>query len=160
MRRILSVELFVIFFSTIGNGAFARTDGIWCGKPFHTGEPSAVTGALQRQAVWGPPNYGATPKIDKKYNIWVLKTDYPLPVYINGEFDLPLKKITVRTLQLIGPDASEHGFDDFQQRHVLVIGRLMTQIFPGDYTPVTIETKGIQLSGNVSCDGRMLLPKT
>jgi hypothetical protein len=82
--------------------------------------------------------------------------DYALPVDTDVDLGLPPRRITVTSLQLLGPKISSHTYDEFRDRHVIVAGTLRTQIFPGDYTPVILEPQGLKIVGEVGCDGKLL----
>ena len=138
--------------------ARASSEKPWCGQPFVTSnsQVSAITGTLTQQLVWGPPNFGETPKKDARYEIWILKLDYLLPIDADLDLNLSVRKIKISTVQLVGTKARGQTYDEFVHRHIVVMGRLRTQIFPGDYTPITIEVESVRLSDRIMCDGRAM----
>ena len=129
----------------------------WCGAPLYTGKNHglvSIPGVLTRRMVWGPPNYGETPKRDTRYAIWVLKLDFLTPVMVDAETGGPTSVVKMRTMQVTGSQASLHGYDDFLNRHVIVTGTLWTAVGPLQRTPATLDATGMKAGGEVRCDGR------
>ncbi|HEY8698459.1 MAG TPA: hypothetical protein VIM02_12670 [Rhizomicrobium sp.] len=158
MKRGILASFVVMLSGLAGSTADSHPPKRWCGQPLRASADIAnvATGTLSQERVWGPPSYGETPKEDMRYKIWILNLDYTLPIDADVDLSMPARRITITTLQLLGPHISVHTYDDFLGRHVIVAGKMRTQIFPGDNTPIIMEVDGLQLVGEVACDGRLL----
>jgi len=97
---------------------------------------ATVSGVLQRQWFWGPPNFGENPKTDAHYQDFVLRLDHPLVlrdrpasygnpkllriIQIRTEYDKPIRGVLFR---LVG-------------KHIETSGNLLSAVLPSDNTPV------------------------
>lgn len=110
-----------------------------------------LSGKLTRRLVWGPPNYGEDPKTDSQYHLWFLELDHPISVATGRDFGLPEKQVSMKEIQLssgsrVGPPQLK-----LQGAHVLVAGRLDTQMFPTDRTPAVIDAASVTISNRIAC---------
>jgi hypothetical protein len=97
---------------------------------------ATLSGVLQHQWFWGPPNFGEDPKTDAHYQDFVLRLDHPLvlrdspvlhgnpkllrAIQIRTEFDKPIREVLRR---LVG-------------KHIETSGNLLSAVLPSDNTPV------------------------
>jgi len=118
-----------------------------------------ISGRLIRRVVWGPPNFGEHPDTDKKLIVWIVRLDYPLHVLANGDIGQQPKAIIVKNIQIKRRLATAQGYDDLLSRHVVVVGRLLSQVEYDDETPVVIDASVVRVGGRIGCDGSELPPK-
>lgn len=102
---------------------------------------------------WGPPNFGEHPKTDSRFPVWIIKLDYPITV-ITG-LDIGAPKQTVLALEIQIQLGSRMG--DMRPgllgKHVVAQGRVHTQVFPSDTTPVVIDASDVRIGSPLPCNG-------
>jgi len=114
-----------------------------------------LSGVLTRRFEWGPPGFGENPKVDRKWQAWILDLDYIVPVSLI-DAETPSELVSVRRLQSRGPLEMTRAYDGFLDRHVAITGTLWQAGEPSDVTPVTLQMTQIRLIGNAKCDGHEL----
>lgn len=114
-------------------------------------DPDAmISGQLVRRMVWGPPNYGEDPKTDKRYHAWFVVLDDPVRVMTGADIGAQPKLTIAREIQIRWADG-QNSYFKFNNTHVVVRGKLFTQIFPGDHTPVVIEASAVGSGSAIHC---------
>ena len=135
-------------------GAPAQSDGArTCKFSLSEGtDPDAmISGKLVRRMVWGPPNYGEDPKTDKQYHAWFVVLDEPVRVMTGPDVGAPPELTIAREIQVRWSSPLKDGYSKFGGAHVVVRGKLFTQLFPGDHTPVVIEASTLGSGPAIRC---------
>jgi hypothetical protein len=102
---------------------------------------------------WGPPNFGEHPKTDSRYALWIVQLDYSVSVVTGEEIGMPVARMRVREIQIRRGSRVDADIPHLLGKHVVVRGRLFTQVFPGDNTPVVMEASALKIGGPVACGG-------
>lgn len=131
----------------------------WCGPVLRTGTTQiAIEGTLIQRVIWGPPNFGERPKTDRRYPIWILRLNYPVPVWIYVQSE-PNKfsrtKAWLSEVQLI-PNTSQIAIlHEHLGRALTAIGMLGTADTPAEATPVVMTTSHLGAPPSLvpSCNG-------
>jgi len=134
-------------------GASKRSDDASaCKFPISEGtDPDAmISGKLVRRMVWGPPNYGENPKTDAQYHAWFVVLDDPVRVMTGPDVGGPPKLTIAREIQ-VRWTAAQGDYSKFGNAHVVVRGKLFTQISPSDYTPVIIQASTVGPGPAIHC---------
>lgn len=114
-------------------------------------QDSMISGKLVRRMVWGPPNYGEDPKTDAQYHAWFVILDDPIRVMTGPDIGDPPEPTIAREIQIRWGSRDEDGYFKYSGRHVVVRGRLFTQVFPGDHTPVVMEASALGSGPAIHC---------
>jgi hypothetical protein len=98
-----------------------------------------LSGVLQSETHWGPPNFGESPKTDSKFVAFVLNADYEFEIVKGVEFADPTK-IKIKRIQLFFPsrEYSRKAVNSMKGRHIHVRGSVWTAKTPGDVTDVNL----------------------
>ena len=153
------------------SGAFLAGDSIgpvqsaalpkWCGKPLRAFEDTtvanvsvALVGTLVRRFELGPPGFGTSPKIDRKWVAWFLRLDFKTSVILMDPELAPERTIVVREIQVRGPLEYRGEYTEYLNRHVRVTGPFWKASDPSDLGEVVLEGRGIELARPIGCDGR------
>lgn len=112
-----------------------------------------ISGQLTRKVIWGPPNFGENPKTDAKVGVWILKLDFPISVLTGTDIGMPQKRIVAKEVQIRRRLATAQGYDEYLGRHVVVTGRLESQVEYDDVTPVVINVTVVRTGNSVRCSG-------
>jgi hypothetical protein len=115
-----------------------------------TDPDATISGKLVRRMVWGPPNYGENPKTDAQYHAWFVVLDDPVRVMTGPDLEAPPKLTIAREIQIRWADGQGSYFK-YGNTHVVVRGKLFTQVFPGDHTPVVIEASALGSGPAIHC---------
>lgn len=111
-----------------------------------TGTDVTLRGALVREAHWGPPNFGETPKIDSRFDAWLIKLDDPIAIKVGAEIGksktLRVGKIQLNFNKL---DQKQNWLRDLSNKEIMASGKLWTSTTPGDIAPVVMEVTQINL---------------
>lgn len=114
-------------------------------------DPDAmISGKLVRRMVWGPPNYGENPRTDAQYHAWFVVLDDAVRVMTGPDIGAPPKLTIAREIQIRWAGGQDSYFK-FGNTHVVVRGKLFTQVFPGDHTPVVIEASALGSGPAIHC---------
>ena len=118
----------------------ASSASVVCSGKWLSYEPATVklTGMIERQFVYGPPNFGEDPSNDSKGDILVLVLDRGINVGTGQDIiDEPEKCVT--RLQLVFPIVP----DDAAGRRVTVVGRLFHSHTGHHFTSVLVDVEAI-----------------
>ncbi len=115
-----------------------------------TDPDATISGKLVRRMVWGPPNYGESPKTDAQYHAWFVVLDDSVHVMTGPDIGAPAKLTIAREIQ-VRRTAKQGDYFKFGNAHVVVRGKLFTQIFSGDYTPVVIMASALGSGPAIHC---------
>lgn len=105
-----------------------------------------VSGVLEKEVKFGPPNYGETPEVDRQVTVYVLKLSTPINVGTNkeaGEVGGGAPVIGVRELQIVFSTHSL-GFERSVGSLVAVSGRLSAQQLGQDFYPIVLREASIR----------------
>lgn len=117
------------------------------GVPHSNGQDIRVTGVLQSEIHWGPPNFGETPKTDSKFAAWVLHVDSPFTV-VKDEGDGSEGEATVSEIQLeLSNTFSDEQIAALVKKHISVEGSLWMAQTPGDVKDFNISVSRAAISG-------------
>lgn len=155
MSKLKSFALFLALMLTAA--CYARVSaGSGCDKPPQTDSKDVVvvSGILQKEEHWGPPNFGENPATDSKIKILVLTLDHPLQVLEDKEFGSG-KRTSVAKLQL-HVSSERIAFASSQERkRVKVSGSLSIAVGPAEMTAVTMNVSElIVVAGPVGTECR------
>jgi hypothetical protein len=108
-----------------------------------------VKGTIKSKKVWGPPNFGETPKQDARYVIYVLKLKEgktATELSLNEESENSHRRYTELQLRCdIGLfPKCERLISHSVGREVTIGGRAEYRVAPTDYLPVTMDVFLIQ----------------
>jgi hypothetical protein len=102
-----------------------------------------TSGVLHKEIHWGPPNFGENPNTDSKFTAWVLHIDLPFKVK-NNSIDKQKNEIVVKDIQLETSNViTSNKIAEFENKHIIVEGRLWTASTPGDVTDFNIDVTRI-----------------
>jgi len=123
----------------------AHPTAVHAQRSFHY-EPETVelVGRLVIQSKFGPPNYGETPKTDKKVRVPVLVLQTPISVLANEGDDYNSKPVSnAKQIQLAFP-ASGITYKDLIGKDVVVSGTLFHAHTAHHYTDVVLTVRSIK----------------
>ena len=109
-----------------------------------------ISGILNKEAHWGPPNFGENPTTDSQFTAWILHLDYPFKVVQ----DFPKgsgKELNIEDIQLVilGDVLSDKQIIAMEKKHLVVQGRLWTATTAGDVTDVNIEVATVTIEKKI-----------
>ena len=112
------------------------------GSAVHYGPAvTELTGILVMEHVFGPPNFGETPRVDARYIIPVLHLDSAVCVIGDPSSQINTDTISdVRRVQLFAGQV-RYKFSAFAGQHVTVQGTLEQSVTPGEYTRIFIDVQ-------------------
>jgi hypothetical protein len=106
-------------------------------------EPAIVelSGTIVKETKYGPPNFGETPKLDRKEKIFVLRLDSPINV--NGDSNSDTNQssfIDVKEVQLVHLTKMANWANTIN-KHVQITGTLFQSFSGNHYTDVLMTVK-------------------
>ncbi len=110
------------------------------------GDVATISGLLTRKVVWGPPNFGDSPKTDQKISIWVvrLNKNYGLQL-ANGlpTACLVFDKAQVNWRKILVESHSKSEI--VEGKRVNLSGRFWHATSAGDYFSVIIDVTAVKI---------------
>jgi hypothetical protein len=77
--------------------------------------------------------------------------DDPVRVVTGPDIGGPPQLTIAREIQIRWSSPSLESYPKFRNQHVVVRGKLFTQVFPGDHTPVVIEASALGAGAAIRC---------
>jgi hypothetical protein len=121
----------VLLMAATSNSACASEPG----KCLNTNEILELSGNVSNRRVFGPPNFGATPKSDEVRDIWVLSLRHSVNICSGNKDEIddePIKNL--KEFQLI-------GYKFGHQQNITISGSLERSQNAFHYTPVIMIVK-------------------
>ncbi|UXI68898.1 hypothetical protein [Tahibacter amnicola] len=112
-----------------------------CAAPLQVdrGTIVAVTGVLQRDIHWGPPNFGENPESDARFDAWILVVSPELDVRLSDPAKGPERQRLSRLQLSVAPEiASRAELLRRVGQSVRASGKLWSASTPGDVLPVVM----------------------